>query len=255
LTVLIPVLDEAETIVQAIEAVRETSRGDGDLEIIAIDGGSTDGSWELMEECARDRRLDLLIRQSAWGKGGAVMEGAERARGEVVAIFDADLEYSARDLLRVAEPVLAGRCQIGLGYRRRNALGMRRRLRWPDLLAAVPLDLGTFFLERIIRLGTPARFRDPFCMHRCWVRKLTPELPTGTPGFGWDLDMLLTALRREWTIVETPVDYFPRSYGQGKKLRPVRDSLDNLRVVARHRKLWRSEGRRPSPARSPDPEP
>lgn len=237
LSILIPVLNETGTVQRAVMATHDSAPEGLKLEIIAIDGGSTDGSWDTMKRLKDAGFIHLLIRQKAWGKGGAVMEGAFAAKGKVVAIFDADLEYDALDVFAVAAPVLQGQADIGLGFRKRNALGLRRPLRWPQILEGLPLDLGTFGLECIIKLVSGIRHSDPFCMHRCWRANLTSFLPGGTPGFGWDLDMLLTAVARKWQIIETPVSYHPRSYSMGKKLRPWRDSMDNLRVLNKHRLL------------------
>ncbi|MBN2056207.1 glycosyltransferase family 2 protein [bacterium] len=234
ISILIPVLNEIRTIREAVRQISAAASTGMVVEVLAIDGGSTDGSWECLEELAAHGMLHRLIRQSAWGKGGAVMEGAGQAAGAVVAVFDADLEYDAADVYRVAEPVFSRAADIGLGTRTRNRLGMRRPVRWPDVVEGLPLDIGTFALETIIKIRTRAPYKDPFCMHRCWRAELTPMLPWGTPGFGWDLDMLLSAQEQGWLVAQTPVRYHPRNFSSGKKLRPYRDSMDNLRVLAQH---------------------
>ncbi len=235
ITVIIPVLDEADTVEKSVLSVHRDKPSGLDVEIIAVDGGSTDGSRETLERMLQAGKIDKLIHQRSAGKGGAVMEGVVEASGKCMAVFDADLEYKAADIFRVARPVIRGKADIGLGFRRRKRFGMRRNPRLPEWPAAVFFDLGTFILERLIRMVSRTKFRDPFCMHRCWTKKILHELPTGTDGFGWDLDMLLTAYLNGRKIIETPVSYFSRTFHQGKKLRPVRDTRDNLRVLFYHR--------------------
>src|SRR5687768_12959817 len=96
LSVLIPLYNEAVTISTVVRRVRALSI---DHEIVVIDDGSTDGSQTILRELEREGLIDLLLfHPRNRGKGRAIRTGIEHARGEVMVIQDADLEYDPAEL-------------------------------------------------------------------------------------------------------------------------------------------------------------
>ncbi len=106
-----------------------------------IDDGSTDGTQDILGRREWTDRVRLVSHAATMGKGAAVRTGIREARGEVTAIFDADLEYDPADLALVVDPVLAGESNaVVRGARLRGAhaatrflyvIGQPRRRRSP----------------------------------------------------------------------------------------------------------------------------
>src|SRR5438552_5092408 len=104
LSVIMPVYNERDTVAAVVERVfTEISL---ELELIAVDDGSTDGSGAILDAlAAKDSRLQV-IHQTNQGKTAALKRGFERSRGEVVVIQDADLEYDPAEIRHVVQPIL-----------------------------------------------------------------------------------------------------------------------------------------------------
>src|SRR5579864_5255982 len=94
LSVLIPAYNEGGTLERVIDAVLKVPE---DLEIVLIDDGSSDHTWKVMQSRVDGDRVRALRHEANAGKGAAVRTGLEHARGHIVLIQDADLEYSPDD--------------------------------------------------------------------------------------------------------------------------------------------------------------
>ena len=107
--------NEQETIEQAISEVLEVEYPCG-MELIVVDDGSSDETSSLLSNID-DPRVVVFRHAVNQGKGAALMTGANLATGTHMVPFDADLEYSAEDILKLLEPVLRGRCNVVYGAR------------------------------------------------------------------------------------------------------------------------------------------
>jgi glycosyltransferase involved in cell wall biosynthesis len=82
-------------------------------EVVVVDDGSTDGTWERLQAWpARDGRVRLARHPQNRGKGAAVRSGLALARAPVVVVQDADLEYDPTDFARLLAPILAGQAEV-----------------------------------------------------------------------------------------------------------------------------------------------
>src|ERR1043165_1661157 len=102
LSAVIPVLNEAESLAALHAELAEVAQQHGyDLEIIFVDDGSTDGSWQIIEElAAADPRVRGIRFRRNFGKAAALSAGFEAARGDVVVTLDADLQDDPREIPR-----------------------------------------------------------------------------------------------------------------------------------------------------------
>src|SRR5215211_8166425 len=111
-----PVYNEAGTVERAISDVLATEELSS-RELIVVDDGSTDGSSELLRDRDWPADVRVLFHDRNRGKGAAVRTALAEARGEISAIFDADLEYEPEDLNTLLPPILEGTTNAVFGVR------------------------------------------------------------------------------------------------------------------------------------------
>jgi SAM-dependent methyltransferase len=186
-------------------------------EIIFVDGDSTDGTPEAIEraiEAHRDEREIRLIRQvPASGKGDAVRRGFEAATGDVLMILDADLSVQPEDLSKFAVALAEGRGEFINGSRLVYPLE-GQAMRFLNLLANKLFGaLFSWLLEQ--------RIRDTLCGTKVLLRRDYRRIAANRRVFGeldpfGDFDLLFGAAHLSLKIVEIPVRYHERTYGQTK---------------------------------------
>jgi glycosyltransferase involved in cell wall biosynthesis len=115
LSVVIPAYNEAATIKEIIKLVVLQPLVQ---EVIAVDDGSTDGTWEQLQSFAKqEQRLKLFHHASNQGKGAALRTGFAVAMAPVVVVQDADLEYDPGEYPRLVQPILDGKADVVFGSR------------------------------------------------------------------------------------------------------------------------------------------
>lgn len=206
--VLIPVLDEAETLPLVLAELPATVR------VVVCDNGSTDGSAELARAAGAE-----VVRWEPRGYGGAVLAGlrhlAAHAPPEVVVVLDGDHSSFVEDLPALVDPILAGDADFVLG----------ERLTRGDADALTPPQrYGNAFAVQLIALVSGHRYRDmgPFrALRFSSLQALAMEDLT----WGWNVEMQLKALAAGLRIREVPVGYRTRAAGESKISGNVRGVL------------------------------
>jgi dolichol-phosphate hexosyltransferase len=214
-TVLMPVYNELDTVEAAIRALHAADLGRSS-ELIVIDDGSTDGTRELL--LARDwpAGTRVLLHETNHGKGAAVRTALPGARGEISAIFDADLEYDPSDLHRLIEPIRDGDADAVFGVR---PPGQRR---------AAVYRLGNRVVTRLTNFLFKARLNDVMTGQKAVRTDALRAITFRSRGFEIEVEIAARLLQRGKRIREVPVDYRARASAEGKKLK----ALDGLRVIA-----------------------
>jgi len=215
-SVIIPALDEEQSIGAVIEAIPRDIVG----EVIVVDGGSRDATREVARQRGA-RVLDEPLR----GYGRACARGVSDAHGDVVVFLDADGAADPLDIRALVAPIAEGSADLVLGSR----LGPGRDA--AALSAAMPIHqrLGNTLAALLIRVrhGVPVTDLSPF---RAVRRTMLLALPIEDLTFGWPTEMIVRAARARWRIIEVPVSCRPRSGGRSK----VSGTLRGTTLAAMH---------------------
>jgi len=133
LSVLMPIYNERWTLREIVTRVLSIDVS-LEIELVAVDDNSDDGSWELLQELAEEDARILAIRHPEnRGKGAAIRTAIDQMTGDVAVIQDADLEYDPNELPSMLEPILQNKADAVFGSR---FVGHTRRILffWHSLL-------------------------------------------------------------------------------------------------------------------------
>ena len=230
LSVLMPALNEERTISQVLDTVLSSPV---DLEAILVDDGSTDRTWELMQaRAASDTRVRAYRHRVNQGKGGAIRTALEQARGTVVLIQDADLEYDPADYPRLLEPILSGRATVVYGSR--------------AFTSHTAYSYWYVMGNRLVTLATNLIYNcylsDMETGYKVMPREVAMSLDLRARGFELEPEITAKLLRSGHRIYEVPIGYAARSRAEGKKLTAM-DGVRAVRTLVRYRG-WRPPRRR-----------
>lgn len=242
-SVVVPCRNEADNIEAAVQGIPPMGRH---TEIIFVDGHSTDGSVERIEEAieryrgAKDIKLihqaprgreqaeaespDRMLRL---GKGDAVRKGFDVASGEIVMILDSDLTVAPEDLPRFVEPLAEGKAEFVNGSRLVYPM-QDQSMRFVNLVGNKIFSLAFSWL-----LGQP--LKDTLCGTKALFKKDYERIKAGRSHFGdfdpfGDFDLLFGAARLGLKIVDMPIHYRHRVAGVSK-VRVVSHGLLLLRMT------------------------
>jgi glycosyltransferase involved in cell wall biosynthesis len=222
LSVLMPVYNEAGTIDEILDlVVREGT----EKEIIVVDDGSTDGTREKL--AARDGRdgVRVILHSRNLGKGRAVRTALDSARGDILLIQDADLEYDPSEYSRLLAPIESGRADVVFGSRFAGSLEHRVQNFWHQQ--------GNRLLTLISNVCTGLNVSDMATCYKAFHRRVVPALDLESKGFGVDAEITAKVARGGFRVFEVPVSYFGRSQAEGKKIR-LKDGFSALGALVRH---------------------
>ena len=216
LSILMPVFNEARTVEEAIRQVTSTDLG-VPIEVVVVDDGSTDGTETILARDGWPAGVSILRHDVNQGKGSAVRTALGVARGEVAAIFDADLEYDPADLKALIEPIVAGEANAVFGVRVFNGYTSHSFL---YVLGNRGVTLAANVLFNVY-------IADLMTCHKVIRTHLFRKLPLQARGFDIEPEIAARLLQRRERIYEIPVHYRARATEDGKKLR----AIDGVRVL------------------------
>jgi glycosyltransferase involved in cell wall biosynthesis len=223
LSVIMPAYNEAPTVREAAERVLAL---DTDLELLIIDDGSTDGTTEIVRRVAAEHRgrVRLLRFKQNQGKGTAVRLGIDRARGDIILIQDADLEYDPADYHDVIAPILAGKADVVYGSR---FLGVHRCFMFWHYM-------GNKLLNLVANVLFNTMLSDMETCYKAFRADFVKRIPLRSRGFAIEPELTAKVLKRGARVYEVPISYTGRSYAEGKKV-SWRDGLWAFLALFRYR--------------------
>lgn len=229
LSVLIPALNEAATLRAVVDEVLAVGEP---LEVILVDDGSSDGTWDIMADFARrDRRVRAYRHRYNRGKGGAVRTALQHACGEYVIIQDADTEYDPTEYTKLLDPVRAGHATVVYGTR---SFASHSAYSYWYVLGNRAVTMAANVLYNVY-------LSDLETCYKLMPRSVAAQLQLEARGFELEPEITAKLLRLGYRIYEVPVSYVARSREEGKKL----TAMDGVRALGTllHYRTWRPQPR------------
>ena len=215
LSVLIPAFNEERTLELIVNHVLEQPEVG---EVIAVDDGSTDGTWAMMSRLAgRDPRVRAFRLEANQGKGAALRRAVEEVRMPFALVQDADLEYDPRDYPTLLRPLLEGRADVVYGVR--GFAGQTAFSFW--------FVMGNKAVTFAANILFDCYISDLESGYKALRSDLWRRLNLQGRRFDIEPDITARVLRLGYRIHEVPVRYYARSRAEGKKL----TWLDGLRAI------------------------
>lgn len=209
LSVVIPVYNEKDTVLKIIDKVL---RLDIVKEVIVVDDCSTDGTRESLKRARLDNRVKLLFHGKNMGKGAALRTGFKDAKGDVVVIQDADLEYDPNELNEMIKPILDGAADVVYGSRLSGGKPQRAHLFWHRA--------GNDFLAFLTNFLYNTTLSDMETCYKMFKRNVIENINIKSNDFSVEPELTAKVLKKKnLKIYEIPISYYGRSYSEGKKTR------------------------------------
>lgn len=221
-SVIIPSYNEANTIKELLKRVQAENIAS---EIIIIDDGSTDGTREILETYSGEEPFKIILHEFNQGKGAAVRTGIQNAKGDVIIIQDADLEYNPREYKKLLEPIEEGLAEVVYGSRFLG--GPRRPTMFWHMVANKLLTFMTNILYNNI-------LTDMETGYKVFLREVVQDMPLRANRFDFEPEFTAKILKRKVRIFEIPITFNPRDYSEGKKI-GLRDAFQAVWTLLKYR--------------------
>ncbi|OGR01163.1 MAG: glycosyl transferase [Deltaproteobacteria bacterium RIFOXYA12_FULL_61_11] len=222
-SILIPVFNEAATILEVLERVAAVDLPE--RELIVIDDGSTDGTRALLRRQVSRFGARLVELPRNRGKGFALRAGFSEARGEIILIQDADLEYHPKDYPQLLEPLLRDYADVVYGSRFQGSKPHRVLFFWHYL--------GNRLLTLCSNMFTNLNLTDMETGFKAFRREVLEGLDLREDRFGFEPEFTAKIAKRNLRIYEVGISYFGRGYAEGKKI-GIKDAVRAIWCIVRY---------------------
>ncbi|MCB2215552.1 MAG: glycosyltransferase family 2 protein [Desulfobulbaceae bacterium] len=218
LSIVIPVYNERATIAALVEQVQAAPAIPA-KEIVIVDDGSTDGTTELLRTSIPGDNIVKLFHPKNRGKGAALRTGFQAARGNIILIQDADLEYDPEDYPKLLTPILSGQADVVYGSRFQGG-DAHRVLYFRHFI-------GNRLLTLLSNMCTNINLSDMETGYKAFTRPVIDKLTLREERFGCDPEITAKIAKLHCRIFEVGISYNGRTYREGKKI----GWQDGLRVL------------------------
>jgi len=222
LSVIIPVYNEEKNVQEIIKRVQYSKLAN---EIIVVDDGSQDGTRDILKDLDGKSNVRVILHEKNQGKGAAVVTGMKAAKGEVLLIQDADLEYDPRDYPALLQPIEEGLADVVYGSR---FLGAAHRVTmfWHQVANKMLTFMTNILYDSILT--------DMETGYKVFRREVIEGINIRSRRFNFEPEFTAKILKRRHRIFEVPITFNPRDYVEGKKIK-LKDAFEAVWALIRYR--------------------
>jgi glycosyltransferase involved in cell wall biosynthesis len=222
LSVIIPVYNEKNTVRELVRRVQAMKLAS---EIVIVDDGSKDGTRDILAELDGKDKVRVILHEKNQGKGAAVRTGIQSAKGDVMLIQDADLEYDPREYPTLLKPIEEGNADVVYGSRFLGA--PHRAILFWNMVANKLLTLMTNILYNNI-------LTDMETGYKVFRREVVADMVLRANRFDFEPEFTAKILKRKVRLYEVAISFNPREYSEGKKI-GLRDAFEAVWALLKYR--------------------
>jgi glycosyltransferase involved in cell wall biosynthesis len=230
LSIIIPAYNEESTIQLILDKVRTVElKYDIDRELVIVDDCSTDQTAKVIkayQEAHPDLSISYCQHEYNQGKGAALHTGIKAAKGELIIIQDADLEYDPKEYNLLLQPIVDGQADVVYGSRFMGGKPHRILFFWHSL--------GNQFLTSFSNMLTNLNLTDMETCYKLFKADMVKQLDLKEKRFGFEPEVTAKVSRiPEVRIYEVGISYYGRTYAEGKKI-GWRDGLQAMWCILKY---------------------
>ncbi len=225
LTVVIPVYNEVNTLLAIIERVQQSPI---DKEIVIVDDCSSDGTAELLRRTTLSPNVRVIFHDVNRGKGAALRTGFAEARGDLVIVQDADLEYDPQEYPKLIKPIVDGLADVVFGSRFAGGETHRVLYFWHSI--------GNRLLTLCSNAATNLNLTDMETCYKVFRRDVLQRITIEENRFGFEPEITAKVAKLRVRLFEVGISYAGRTYEEGKKI-GWKDGVRALWCIAKYNLL------------------
>ena len=233
LSIIIPVYNEEKTIHLILNKIKEVQLiNELTKEIVMVDDSSTDNSWEKLEKYKSenlDMQISLYRHTYNQGKGAALRTGIQEAKGDLIIIQDADLEYDPFEYNELLKPITDGHADVVYGSRFMGGKPHRILFFWHSI--------GNGLLTLMSNAFTNLNLTDMETCYKLFKAPVIKSIKLKENRFGFEPEVTAKVSRiPAIRIYEIGISYYGRTYADGKKI-GWRDGVRAIYCILKYN-LW-----------------
>ncbi len=207
-SIIIPVYNEKNTIMQLLEKVKKAPTCNLKKEIIIVDDCSEDGTKEVLKKI---NQAKVFFHEKNKGKGAAIRTGLQHTRGDIILIQDADLEYNPDEYEKLLKPIIAEKAEVVYGSRFAYGKVFDKNMYYSHCL-------GNMILTKATNLLYSSQLEDMETCYKVFKKDVLGGIELKSDRFEIEPELTAKLLKKGIAIHDVPITFQPRGFHEGKKI-------------------------------------
>jgi glycosyltransferase involved in cell wall biosynthesis len=209
LSIIVPVYNEEMYLEKVLSKLISTRFGI-QTEIVVVNDGSTDNTSKILGKYKLSRKFKIVDNSVNRGKGYAVRLGISMSSGDIIVIQDADLEYDPHEIPKLIQPIVEGKAFVVYG----NRFSKTAKIQW----SLAHHYFGNRFLSLVLSLLFLSHVSDIETCYKAIARRVLEDIELESDDFSIEVELTAKILKKGYIIHEEPIFFYPRGFGEGKKI-------------------------------------